>query len=53
MLKYQNILVFIDPSQEAQPALARATEIAKRQQGSMITLFLCCYGHYPWCFACW
>ncbi|WP_022940500.1 universal stress protein UspE [Psychromonas hadalis] len=43
MLKYQNILVFIDPTQESQPALARATEIAKKQQGSTITLFLCCY----------
>ncbi|PKF62577.1 universal stress protein UspE [Psychromonas sp. psych-6C06] len=43
MLKYQNILVFIDPTQEAQPALARATEIAKKQHGSTITLFLCCY----------
>jgi len=43
MLKYQNILVFIDPTQESQPALARATEIAKKQQGASITLFLCCY----------
>ena len=43
MLKYQNILVFIDPTQESQPALARATEIAKNQQATSITLFLCCY----------
>lgn len=43
MLKYQNILVFIDPTQESQPALARATEIAKKQAGTTITLFLCCY----------
>ncbi len=43
MLKYQNILVFIDPTQESQPALARAFEIAQKQQGSTITLFLCCY----------
>ena len=43
MLKYQNILVFIDPTQESQPALARATEIAQKQPGSTITLFLCCY----------
>lgn len=43
MLKYQNILVFIDPTQESQPALARASEIARKQQGTTLTLFLCCY----------
>ncbi|WP_413701709.1 universal stress protein UspE [Psychromonas sp. KJ10-10] len=43
MLKYKNILVFIDPTQERQPALARAIEIAEKQTGSTITLFLCCY----------
>ncbi|PKG38711.1 universal stress protein UspE [Psychromonas sp. Urea-02u-13] len=43
MLKYKNILVFIDPTQESQPALARATDIAKKQMGTTITLFLCCY----------
>jgi len=43
MLKYQNILVFIDPTQESQPALARAVDIAQKQQDSTITLFLCCY----------
>jgi universal stress protein E len=43
MLKYKNILVFIDPTQELQPALARATEIAKKQAATTITLFLCCY----------
>tara|TARA_R110001583_G_scaffold195499_1_gene374355 strand:+ start:13939 stop:14874 length:936 start_codon:yes stop_codon:yes gene_type:complete len=43
MLKYKNILVFIDPTQELQPALARAIEIAEKQTGATITLFLCCY----------
>ncbi|GLS89075.1 universal stress protein E [Psychromonas marina] len=43
MLRYQNILVFIDPTQDLQPALARATEIAKKQKGTTLTLFLCCY----------
>jgi len=43
MLKYQNILVFIDPTQESQPALARASEIARKQQGTTLTLLLCCY----------
>lgn len=43
MLKYQNILVFIDPTQDLQPALARATEIAKKQKNTTLTLFLCCY----------
>ena len=43
MLKYQNILVFIDPTQELQPALARATDIAQKQKGTTLTLFLCCY----------
>jgi universal stress protein E len=43
MLKYKDILVFIDPTQELQPALARAVEIAAKQKGSKITLFLCCY----------
>ena len=43
MLKYQNILVFIDPTQELQPALARATDIALKQKGTTLTLFLCCY----------
>lgn len=43
MLKYNNILVYIDPTQEHQPALQRAVEIAEKGQGSKITLFLCCY----------
>jgi universal stress protein E len=43
MLKYQNILVFIDPTQDLQPALARANEIAKKQKNTTLTLFLCCY----------
>jgi universal stress protein E len=43
MLKYKNILVFIDPTQEYQPALTRATDIAKKQMGTTVTLFLCCY----------
>lgn len=43
MLKYKNILVFIDPTQESQPALSRARDIALKQQGTILTLFLCCY----------
>lgn len=43
MLKYKNILVYIDPSQEEQPALARAAQIADKDKSSKITLFLCCY----------
>lgn len=43
MLKYHNILVYIDPSQEQQPAFQRAIEIAEKEQNAKITLFLCCY----------
>ena len=43
MLKYRNILVYIDPTQEQQPALQRAIEIAEKEQNAKITLFLCCY----------
>lgn len=43
MLKYQNILVYVDPTQEAQPALARAAKLIEKQQGGKITLFLSCY----------
>ncbi|WP_028863738.1 universal stress protein UspE [Psychromonas aquimarina] len=43
MLKYQNILVFIDPTQESQPAFDRAATIARKEKGAKITLFLCCY----------
>lgn len=43
MLKYQNILVYVDPTQEAQPALARAAKLIEKQQGGKITLFLTCY----------
>ncbi len=43
MLKYRNILVFIDPTQESQPALARAVHIAEKEKEAKITLFLCCY----------
>ena len=43
MLKYRNILVYIDPTQEQQPALQRAVEIAEKEQSAKITLFLCCY----------
>lgn len=43
MLNYRNILVFIDPTQDFQPALARAVDIAKKQKEIKITLFLCCY----------
>ncbi|MEL0630636.1 universal stress protein UspE [Psychromonas aquatilis] len=43
MLQYKNILVYIDPTQEHQPALERAAEIVKSGQNAQITLFLCCY----------
>lgn len=43
MLKYRNILVYIDPTQEQQPALQRAIEIAEKEESAKITLFLCCY----------
>ncbi|MDA7746647.1 universal stress protein UspE [Psychromonas sp.] len=43
MLKYRNILVFIDPTQEQQPALQRAIEIAEKEDNAKISLFLCCY----------
>lgn len=43
MLQYKNILVYIDPTQEDQPALERAAEIVKSGQNAKITLFLCCY----------
>ena len=43
MLKYHNILVYIDPTREQQPALQRAVEIAKKEQNTTITLFLSCY----------
>ena len=43
MLKYRNILVYIDSTQEHQPALQRAVEIAEKEQSAKITLFLCCY----------
>jgi len=43
MRNYQNILVFIDPNNESQPALERAYDIAQKQQGATITLFLSCY----------
>ena len=43
MLKYRNILVFIDPTKESQPALERAIDIAEKEKEAKITLFLCCY----------
>ncbi len=43
MLKYSNILVFIDPTKDSQPALERAVDIAEKEKGAKITLFLCCY----------
>ena len=43
MLKSRNILVYIDPTQELQPALQRAVDIAEKAQNTKITLFLCCY----------
>lgn len=43
MLKYRNILVFIDPTKDSQPALERAVDIAEKDKEAEITLFLCCY----------
>jgi len=43
MLRYRNILVYIDPTQEHQPALKRAAEIAEKATDVSITLFLTCY----------
>ncbi|MDN2662572.1 universal stress protein UspE [Psychromonas sp. 14N.309.X.WAT.B.A12] len=43
MLKYNNILVYIDPTKEQQPALQRAIEIAQKNKSTKITLFLSCY----------
>ena len=43
MLKYRNILVFIDPTKDSQPALERAVDIAEKEKEAEITLFLCCY----------
>ena len=43
MLKYKNILVFIDVDQASQPALERAASIAQNETATKITLFLCCY----------
>jgi len=43
MLKYRNILVYIDSTQEEQPALQRAVEIAEKEKNASITLFLSCY----------
>ncbi|WP_107852660.1 universal stress protein UspE [Oceanimonas marisflavi] len=43
MIKYQNILVVIDPVAEAQPALHRAISVAALQENAAITLFLAIY----------
>lgn len=43
MFKYNNILVFIDPTKEPQPALERAINIVDKDPEVKITLFLCCY----------
>ena len=43
MLKYRNILVFIDPTKDSQPALERAVDITEKEKEAEITLFLCCY----------
>lgn len=43
MIKYRNILVYIDPTKEQQFALQRAIEIAAKEKNTNITLFLCCY----------
>ncbi|WP_094752182.1 universal stress protein UspE [Psychromonas sp. CD1] len=43
MLKYHNILVFIDPNKVSQPALSRAFDIVQKEEHAKVTLFLCCY----------
>ncbi|HIP76277.1 MAG TPA: universal stress protein UspE [Psychromonas hadalis] len=43
MSNYKNILVYIDATQEEQPALSRAVELIKKQQNAKLTLLLCCY----------
>ncbi|MEL6092349.1 universal stress protein UspE [Plesiomonas shigelloides] len=43
MIKYRNILVAIDPNQEAQPALSRALYLAQQEEGAEITAFLSIY----------
>ena len=43
MFNFHNILVYIDPTKESQPALERAVDFAKKDSGIKITLFVCCY----------
>ncbi|OYD23843.1 universal stress protein UspE [Oceanimonas baumannii] len=43
MIKYQHILVVVDPVAEAQPALHRAVSVASLQENATITLFLAIY----------
>ncbi|MGF1724915.1 universal stress protein UspE [Photobacterium nomapromontoriensis] len=43
MTKYKNILVVADPTQDHQPALLRAIQIAKKSDNVKITLFLAIY----------
>lgn len=43
MIKYQHILVIIDPNMEAQPALYRAAEIARLQEQIAIEVFMTIY----------
>ena len=43
MFNFHNILVYIDPTKESQPALERAVDFAKKDNQIKITLFVCCY----------
>jgi len=43
MFNFHNILVYIDPTKESQPALERAVDFAKKDNKIKITLFVCCY----------
>lgn len=43
MIKYQNILVIIDPNMEAQPALYRAAEVARLQEQAVVKVFMTIY----------
>ena len=43
MIKYQHILVIIDPNMEAQPALYRAAEVARLQEQVAIQVFMTIY----------
>ncbi|WP_435236940.1 universal stress protein UspE [Psychromonas sp. PT13] len=43
MFNFHNILVYIDPTKESQPALERAVDFAKKDSKIKLTLFVCCY----------